>query len=122
MNFYKQVIIVAIVILIISLSIIGTVLATSSNDVSFPPTINACPDFYNVNSDGHCEALKDVYDASKQDCEIIDFTDDTKNYLNPGTGPDSGACAKKQKSNECGITWDGITNNPDICYVSNKTV
>ncbi len=122
MNFYKQVIIVAIVILIISLAVIGTILAKSDSDNAFPPTINACPDFYNVNSDGYCEALKDVYDASKQNCDIIDFTDEAQNYLNPGTGPDSGACAKKTEATRCGITWDGITNNPDICYVSNKTV
>ena len=116
MNFYKQVIIVAIVILIISLAVIGTILAKSDSDNAFPPTINECPDFYKLNSDSKCEALKVVYDTSKTGCDIIDFTDDTKNYLNPGVGPDSGACAKKETSNECGITWDGITNNPDICF------
>ena len=114
MNFYKQVIIIAVIILIISLAVIGTVLAKSDSDDAFPPTINACPDFYKLDDSGKCEALKDVYDTSKTNCNIIDFTAD--DYSNPGIGPDSGACAKKNEATRCGITWDGITNNPDICY------
>ena len=114
MGFYKQVITIAIVILIVSLAVIGTILVTSSDNSVFPPTISACPDFYKKLDSGECEAMKEVYDPNVPDCETIDFSDDK--YLEPGTGPNSGACAKKEKANECKITWDGITNNSDICY------
>ena len=116
MNFYKQVIIIAVIILIISLAVIGTILAKSDSDNAFPPTINACPDFYKLNDNGECKSLKDVYDTNAEGggCDLIDFTAD--DYSNPGIGPNSGACAKKTEATRCGITWDGITNNPDICY------
>ena len=132
MSFYKQLVFVAIIVLIISLAFIGTVLSSSSKDSKFPPSIAACPDFYMKNDDGKCEASKKVYNSNGEnstgenstgenstgaDCAEIDFTEDQ--YLAQGTGPNSGACAKKKKAQACGITWDGLTNNEDICYVKN---
>lgn len=117
MSFYKQLVFVAIIVLIISLAFIGTVLSSSSKDSKFPPSIAACPDFYMKNDDGKCEASKEVYNSTGADCAEINFTEDQ--YLAQGTGPNSGACAKKKKAQECGITWDGLTNNEDICYVKN---
>ena len=114
MGFYKQVIFIAIVILIISLAFIGTILATSSDNSVFPPVISACPDFYRKLDTGECKALKQIYDPNQPDCETIDFTADE--YMEKGSGPNSGACMKKEKAQQCQITWDGLTNNSDICY------
>ena len=114
MGFYKQVVSIAIIILIVSLAIIGTVLVTSADNSLYPPSIAACPDFYKKIDTGECQAMKPMYDPNVADCETIDFT--TDEYLVQGSGPNSGACAKKEKANECQITWDGITNNSDICY------
>ena len=116
MNFYKQVIVVAIVILIISLSLIGTVLSQSKSDVRFPPNISECPDFYKKISDTECESTKNMYLSSELQCQLLDFQD--LKYTRAGTGPNSGACEKKKVSLECGITWDGITNNSDVCYAT----
>ena len=114
MNFYKQVIVVAIIVLIIALSLIGTILSQSKSDVKFPPNIAECPDFYKKISESECESTKNMYIDSEPRCKVLDFQD--SKYLRSGTGPNSGACEKKKIALECGITWDGLTNNTDICY------
>ena len=116
MNFYKQVIVIAIIVLIISLSFIGTVLSQSSSDVRFPPNVGQCPDFYKKISETECESTKNMHFDSEPKCRVLDFQD--LKYLRSGTGPNSGACEKKKVAIDCGITWDGLTNNTDICYAT----
>lgn len=138
MGFYKQLSFIALIFLIIALSVIGTILANSKDSRTFPPHIGECPDFYKKNDSGNCEAMKEYYDGSVfalsspglsensdnilqgPDCGEINFeytqTDADNIFKVQGTGPESGACKKKQLAKECKITWDGITNNADICY------
>jgi hypothetical protein len=114
MGFYKQVIFIAIIVLIVSLAFIGSILSRSSSDFQFPPNIAKCPDFYTKISDTECESTKNTYFESEPRCHTLDLSHEK--YLRKGTGPNSGACEKKKLADECGITWDGITNNADICY------
>lgn len=114
MNFYKQVIVIAVIVLIVALSFIGTVLSQSKSDVRFPPNIAECPDFYKKVSGSECESTKNMYLESEPRCQTIDFSD--LKFSRAGTGPNSGACEKKKVAIDCGITWDGLTNNNDICY------
>lgn len=138
MGFYKQLSFIALIFLIIALSVIGTILVNSKDSTTFPPHIGECPDFYKKNDSGNCEAMKEYYDDSVisltspgldentgdilpvSNCSEINFDyvdNDADNIFKvQGSGPESGACKKKQLSQECKITWDGITNNADICY------
>ena len=114
-GYYKIVSIIALVILVICLVLVGIALSKASTDSNFPPHISECPDFYISNGDGTCTDSKGIALA---DCQNGDFTD--ASYNNPGMGPTSGICLKKKWAENCGVNWDGITNNPDVCYKTNS--
>ena len=122
MNFYKTVCITALVILVISLAFIGSAMASSSKKMTFPPNLSQCPDNYVYEQDDK----KCVNDANTKtyntidntiDCGEISFEGDEYNV--PGIGTTSGACAKKRVAIGCEVDWDGLTNNPNVCYSTN---
>lgn len=115
MNFYKFICILAFVVLIISLACIGVALTTSSSDVVFPPNIASCPDFYVKDKDGVCNATFQL-GSDDEDCTSKSFDVSGDGFSNPGMGPTSGICAKKTWAENCGVNWDGITNNNEVCY------
>jgi len=120
MNFYKTVSIIAIVILIISLAIIGTTLAGSQKNMQYPPNVTECPDLYIKNNEKEvCVLNSSAKDAIvTNECKEKDFN--STDYTYPGIGFASGMCNKKKWAKECNVDWDGITNNPEICYSTNE--
>ena len=119
MNFYKTVCIIALVILVISLAFIGSAMASSSKKMTFPPNLSQCPDNYVYDqTDKTCvNADKDGIYYNSINCGKISFEDDEYNV--PGIGTTSGACAKKRVAIGCEVDWDGLTNNPNVCYSTN---
>jgi len=117
MNFYKTVSIVALVILVISLAFIGSVLASSSKNIEFPPNISKCPDNYEIAYDEYGEFDTCKNDNQDNSCNDESFADSIYNM--PGIGSTSGACAKKTWAKACSVDWDGLTNNPQICHSTN---
>ena len=112
MNFYKIIPTIAIILLIICLTAVGVALNYTSDNVIFPPSVSDCPDYFVKNDNNTCVNKKNLGgDAVK--CNMEDFN--KEEYLNPGTGPSSGICAKKKWAIECNVDWDGITNNGFIC-------
>ena len=116
-GYYKIVSIIALVILVICLVLVGIALSKASTESNFPPHVSDCPDFYVNNGDGTCSDLKGM--ASVATCKTFDYLSDAS-YNNPGMGPTSGICLKKKWADGCGVNWDGITNNPDVCYKTNS--
>ena len=114
MGFYKSLLIGTLVSLIIVLAIMGVILGNYSSNQNFPPEHSMCPDYYTINSSNVCKVNSDIYSTVKADCMNKNFNDAV--YSIGGTGPLSGLCKKKQWANDCGVSWDGITNNADICY------
>ncbi len=114
MNFYKLICVIALVLLIACLAVVGVALQTSSKDVLFPPNVSDCPDHYVKDSNGNCVNAKEL-GTNVGDCSSFNF-DSSGNYSNPGMGPTSGMCYKKKWANNCGVNWDGITNNGSVCY------
>ena len=104
---------------VIFLGLIGYLMYTSKTNQIYPATINDCPDFYDLDSNNKCIANTTVWNNSlPAGCNTIDFIDgsyDSVTYKAPGKTINSGICAKKLKSQECKITWDGITNDNSIC-------
>ena len=92
----------------------------SKNELEFPPTKSNCPDYYVKNTvTGECEDLNELFNHdSKPECETVDFNDESSfpNLNNTGTGANSAICEKKKWAERCGLNWDGITNNENICY------
>ena len=117
MNFYKTVSIIALIVLIICLAVIGTSLSNAKKDIYFPPNIPSCPDKFKMGANNMCSNPNPSTNGVDVECDEDDFSD--ASYKNPGIGAASGACAKKKWAINCGVDWDGITNNPDVCYSTN---
>ena len=126
MNFYKTTFTIMIVVLIICLAIIGTTIAYSKDDVKYPPITSNCPDYYKKINSGEC--VSQVTGIEKKanirfkgnpnvSCTSVDFNGVAfPNKDNGGIGPASALCEKKEWSKKCGVNWDGITTNDNICY------
>jgi hypothetical protein len=112
MGFYKTTIIVAIIHLIIFLAILGVVMSNKSHtQMLFPNEVSKCPDFYEFDGK-NCNVNTGIYNVT-DDCKTFDLSLDK--YLQSGTGSSSGLCEKKNDAITCKISWDGITNNSNIC-------
>ena len=110
---------IMVVILIICLATVGIAIVNSKNDIAFPPTKSDCPDYYVKNTvTDVCEDINNLFEHTSEDCKSINFNDITEfpNLNNTGTGANSAICEKKLKCESCGLNWDGITNNENICY------
>ncbi len=117
MSFNSIVMIVAIVMLIVSLTMIGIALKNQKNNVTFPPVISDCPDYYTSTknpegTDYICNRNDSLSTNDNTECNTFD----NSHTKFKGVG---GLCEKKKWANNCGVTWDGVTNNPDAeknCY------
>ena len=114
MIFYKNIFISAILSAFLLLAIVAVVMYYTKNKQIYPPILSVCPDFYNLDMNNKCingGLWKQIPVSS--DCDYKDFSGNIYNIQ--GTGANSGLCQKKSWANNCGVTWDGITNNYAIC-------
>ncbi|MBI96921.1 hypothetical protein CL656_07245 [bacterium] len=132
-SFYKNIIFLAVIVLIFSLTLVGVAIANDEVNIKFPPRIDNCPDYW-----AHANYLKNsdnVFSLNDSDVNIDDLENECVNIQKLGVcsnktimdfdkvpfnnsgdkGPDSGMCAKYKWAKQCKVTWDGITNNDDIC-------
>ena len=108
MNFQTLTIFVASIILILLLTFIGYSLYNNRKNQNFPPVIGECPDYWISNNNecsnphnlGRCTGPKSF---------------NTKDYMGEG-----GNCMKSKWAKNCNLTWQGITNNPNICKLTAK--
>lgn len=109
MSFQITVMIVAVVLLICALLMIGVVLhkQKSNDNIVFPPVVGDCPDYW-VNETND-DKVKCVNEKKLGDCHA------TMDFSLPRWKGDSGLCNKFKWARDCGITWDGVTNNPKAC-------
>lgn len=122
MNFYKTTFTIMIVVLIICLAIVGTTIAYSNDNVKYPPITSECPDYYKKLESGECDSqVTDINTNPDNGCTRVDFSSDSfPNKDNGGMGPASALCEKKKWAKRCGVNWDGITTNDNICYSTIK--
>lgn len=105
MNFQKLILTTATIILIIVLVVIGVTISKSSQDMSWPPIVGSCPDYW-VDMSGACfnaHSLGRCNIPSKDDKNMMVFNQ------SPFTG-ENGDCAKYNWATACKVTWDGITS------------
>ena len=76
----------------------------------WPPVIANCPDNWVMERDGKtCKNANSVFQTgSGSTCVSINPSDAA--YSGEG-----GLCEKYKWSKNCGINWDGISNNPGVC-------
>ena len=103
LDFREIVTIVALIVLIIVLIIIGFSLR-NTKDPNWPPTIPACPDYWEIDGSGKCVNTKALGTCNNtSDNNTKDFT--TNDYAG-SIGP----CKKYTWAKGCDVTWDGINS------------
>ena len=109
MTFQTTVILIAEVILAISILIIGITLYRQRANALYPPIISECPDYWEI--DGTmCKKTDDNSSSLLTDCRNTDFG------ISPIYKGNNGLCEKQKWAKLCNVTWDGITNNNDLCH------
>jgi len=107
MTFQSVVVTIAIVILILSLIVLGVIIYNSRNKDQFPPEIGNCPDYFvmkqkSAGGDMGGVSTEMCYNQhnlgnKSEGCEWFDPKDATKNE-------------RLAYAQQCGVTWDGVTN------------
>tara|TARA_B110000285_G_scaffold229599_1_gene294620 strand:- start:3319 stop:3693 length:375 start_codon:yes stop_codon:yes gene_type:complete len=114
--FHKIVLFSAIIILIITLIVIGSMLTSAKGSKTWPPIVPECPDYWSItgmdvsgNNTSKCVNVKNLGTCppNNDDQHLeMDFN------VSPFTG-DQGTCNKYKWATKCGISWDGITYGVD---------
>jgi hypothetical protein len=119
MIYYKNLFISTILSVLLILVIVAIVVSRSQKNQMYPSVFQQCPDYYYMDVCGNCVMNQEIWTVSsiqsgqtKLQCANANFT----NLKTPGIGSTSALCSKKKWANDCGVTWDGITNNSSICY------
>jgi len=101
MGFYKNAMIGFTVQLLILLGIMAFILSNRSKTQVFPVNVSSCPDFYSINPSGMCSMETSVYSSEEGKCRVLNSNEMTDRD-------------KKVWAVDCGVAWDGITNNSSI--------
>lgn len=107
-NFQKIVLIIASVILILMLTIIGILIDRNEKKMKFPPVVPDCPDYWIDTSPDNSMKCENVKNLGSCNEKVMDFS--TSFWKGS-----EGNCRKYKYARKCNITWDGITNNENIC-------
>ena len=99
MNYQIILILVASIMLILLLSFVGYTLYEHRKDQVFPPIIQKCPDNWNLSEK---ECINTVHLGINNTPASKDFSSMTD-------------CDKSRWAKEHGLTWQGYTNNDNIC-------
>ena len=113
-SFQKNVLIIALVILIVTLLFIGITIKQTKNE-QWPPIIGDCPDYWIdlSGNGGQCVNVKDL-----GTCKSTTPGHFTQDFTTPAFTGSNGLCSKYNWANNCGVSWDGITYGvPNPCNV-----
>jgi len=105
----KTIFISTIVVLVVTLSIVAYILNITKKKYVYPPHINQCPDYYQLNSFGDCYDKNEVIHKNNDQCYLENLNKTLYQNIT------SGLCKKKQWAIKCNVSWDGITNNSELC-------
>lgn len=118
-SFNKIVVSSALLILVVSLVAIAIFVSKSLFEDKFPPIISDCPDYWDVTYDSKdnviCQNNSTINAGSgKNKCNNYPVNKFKEN----GSGDNDVLCSKYKWSKNCGIVWDGVTNNSDPCNLA----
>lgn len=137
-SFYLTILSIAAIVLILALTYVGILLYGTTSTKVFPPTQNACPDYWQLDdSSGKCIFPADASAKNRGNVDVdatdkwevtdtklvpltslltIDATnkksmfDMTSSVWNNIYGKKSALCNKKYWANSNQISWDGVSN------------
>lgn len=127
--FYKTVVIVAIVMLILALIGLGVLMQEQDTKTEYPPQQSACPDHWSYTGVNQCKINTDS-DSKELNVGNLDTTvtpgntkalNETEEQYMSSFKNDSGekkvtfqpsllVCDKKKWANKYNIVWDGVSN------------
>lgn len=110
MSFQQIILYISTILLILVLVMFGFALSNKKHDEKYPPVQSECPDYWEVKRGGDgvpmCENVKKL---GHPNCQTeMDFS--KPNFKGP-----HGDCNKQKWARACGLTWDGVTNDPSLC-------
>jgi hypothetical protein len=124
MNSFQVIVLsIAVVVLVLVLTFVGVVMSKQNSSQVYPPTLNDCPDYWEVRADGSgCN----VPIQGRVNSGPAKFTSDTKalltdtkiasgQYIKFKDNAWASVCTKKCWANDNGIKWDGVTNYNGTC-------
>jgi hypothetical protein len=117
MTFQSIVVIASIIILTIALIVIGISLKMAKTDVSWPPLIGDCPDYWLDRGEGGSDCV-----VNQQGANQGTATSPMNFSVSPYNGS-NGNCQKYRWATNNNVSWDGITygvQNP--CVTSDSTI
>lgn len=110
MSFQSIVMSISITILIIVLGFIGLALYRQKYNSKFPPITANCPDYW-IDTEGSGTKCSNVQNLGNPACA------NTMDFSTAQWSGNNGLCSKQQWAKTCNVTWDGISDNADICGV-----
>ena len=114
-SFNSLVLMIASIILIILLITIGIIMYYSAKNARFPPVIAECPDYWNVEKEGDKTICKNILKINPNSVSEIDNCNKISPVNFTGPSNEETVCNKYKWASNCGIIWDGITNNNASC-------
>jgi hypothetical protein len=124
MNSFQVIVLsIAVVVLVLVLTFVGVIMSKQNNSQVYPPTMNDCPDYWEVRADGSgCN----VPIQGKANSGPSTFTPDTKallkdtklasgQYINFKDNAWANVCTKKCWAANNNIYWDGVSNYNGTC-------
>ena len=118
MSFQRNVSVIALIVLSIAFIIVGIVLLRMRKNVKFPANVAQCPDYFDVvkNDEGEVQCKFNHKSGSDVHTFYSSLPPSCKE-LKPEDPEFIGVYGEINKCNwakQCGITWDGISNQ-NIC-------
>ncbi len=131
-EFNTMVLNIAIIVFIITLVVVGIILYYSIRNSSFPPFETKCPTYYVLDASGtDCVFNTSAYEGvssqkypslaqppSDESCTKVSVN----KFYQSGFDKDEILCAKNRWAQQCGVFWDGVTNNSNACFRQNSTM
>ena len=109
----KIIFVSTIVVLVTTLTLVAYILSITKKKYIYPPYINNCPDYYEKDSYGACYDKNNVFYETTHRCNSENFNE--VKYNNNNSGKQGGLCKKQEWAINCNVSWDGITNNSELC-------
>jgi hypothetical protein len=108
MNFQRVVLTVATVLLVVALIFIGLSIHGANKKKKFPPVIANCPDYFTDEGTNDKPLCKNTKSLGLCGDKVPDFGE--SKYIG-----ENGMCEKKKWARQCNVTWDGISNDLNLC-------
>ena len=114
MNFQRKVLLVASILFVLTALFIIYTLYSGKYSKEFPPVVASCPDYWLDHQ------VKDALGNTKSNCVNVKNLgtcpdQKSKSFDEPQWLGETGECRKSKWAKLCNLTWDGITNNSNVC-------